>query len=69
MIIIAGLALGTIISLVFFKKSGHHLSIPNNLTNFDNPLFLSNSHLQNDLVDAKLIEKDNEQNTQPMTTL
>ncbi|XP_037537284.1 macrophage mannose receptor 1-like [Nematolebias whitei] len=67
-IIIVGFAVGTIISLSLFKKSGHCVSFPATLTNFDNPLFFSNNLSQPDLVDTKiLVENPYEENTETVT--
>lgn len=69
-LIITGLAAGTVLALFFFKKSGHYLPIHNRLTNFDNPLFFGNNRTQPGLVDSKtLVENADEDNTLPVINI
>ncbi|XP_013873795.1 macrophage mannose receptor 1 isoform X2 [Austrofundulus limnaeus] len=69
-LVIAGLAAGTVVALFFFKKSGHYLPIHNRLTNFDNPLFFGNNRTQSGLVDSKtLVENADEENTLPVVNM
>ncbi|XP_061588555.1 macrophage mannose receptor 1-like [Cololabis saira] len=64
------IVLGMLIVVFFWKKSGHHLSIPNNLATFDNPLFFSNNRSQSELVDTKqLVENSEEENSQPVVMI
>ncbi|XP_017266613.1 macrophage mannose receptor 1-like [Kryptolebias marmoratus] len=70
MLVIAGLAVGTVVAFFLLKKSGRHLPIPNNKTNFENPLFFSNNPSKPGLVDRKtLVETADEENTQPVITI
>ncbi|KAF7668437.1 hypothetical protein LDENG_00014640 [Lucifuga dentata] len=65
-LVIAGLAMGTVIVLVLWKKTGHRLPIPEKITTFDNPLFFNNERAHPGVVDTtKLIENAEEQNSEP----
>ncbi|XP_070774848.1 macrophage mannose receptor 1-like [Enoplosus armatus] len=69
-LVIAAIAIGTVIVLFLFKKSGRHLAIPEKLTAFDNPLFSSNEQSQPDVVDTnKLVANAEEENPGPIITV
>ncbi|XP_067385114.1 macrophage mannose receptor 1-like [Channa argus] len=69
MLVITATAIGTVILFLLFKRSGHHLRIPEKLTTFDNPLFFSNDRARPDLVDTeKLVANVEEENPGPLIT-
>ncbi len=66
-LVIAATAIGTVITVILFKKSGRRLPIPERLSTFDNPLFFNN---QSDLVDAKkLVANAEEENPGAIITV
>ncbi|XP_019121793.1 macrophage mannose receptor 1 [Larimichthys crocea] len=65
-LIITGLAMGTVIALFIFKKNSHRLPILERLTNFENPLFRY-SQSQPDVADtSNLVENAEEENPEPL---
>ncbi|XP_038573591.1 macrophage mannose receptor 1-like [Micropterus salmoides] len=69
-LVIAAIAVGLVIVLFLFKKSGHRLPIPEKLTTFDNPLFFNNERSQPDLVDtSKLVANAEEETPGPVKTV
>ncbi|XP_044077016.1 macrophage mannose receptor 1-like [Siniperca chuatsi] len=66
-LVITAVAIGMVIVLFLFKKSGRTLRIPEKLTTFDNPLFFNNERSRPDLVDtSKLVENAEEENSGSM---
>ncbi|XP_034742576.1 macrophage mannose receptor 1-like [Etheostoma cragini] len=64
------ISIGAVIALFLFKKSGLRLPIPEKLSTFDNPLFFSNERYQPDLVDAKkLVVNADEENSVSVITV
>ncbi|KAF1383676.1 hypothetical protein PFLUV_G00134320 [Perca fluviatilis] len=64
------IAIGAVIALFLFKKSGLHLPIPERLSTFDNPLFFNNEQSQSDLVDTnKLVVNAEEENSGSVITV
>ncbi|KAL6103984.1 uncharacterized protein ACO6RY_13810 [Pungitius sinensis] len=62
-LVLAGIAAGTVVALVLFKKSGRRLAIPERLSTFDNPLFFNNERVGADSVDtSKLVANAEEEN-------
>ncbi|XP_029309189.1 macrophage mannose receptor 1-like [Cottoperca gobio] len=60
-LVIIAIAIGAVIALFLFKKSGLRLPIPGKLSTFDNPLFFNN------VVDAnKLVANIEEENPRPV---
>lgn len=69
-LVIAAIAIGTVITLFLFKKSGRRLPIPEKLSTFDNPLFFNNERSQPDLVDTnKLVANAEEENPGAVITV
>ncbi|XP_069548054.1 macrophage mannose receptor 1-like [Brachyistius frenatus] len=67
LLVIAGIAVVAVFFL--YKKFGHHLPIPDELTTFDNPLF-SIKRSPPELIDTKqLLENAEEENTESVMTL
>lgn len=66
-LVIGVIAIGAVITLFLFKKSGRPLPIPEKLSAFDNPLFFNNERSQPNLVDTnKLVANAEEENTGPI---
>ncbi|KAM7400358.1 hypothetical protein PAMA_004851 [Pampus argenteus] len=67
-LVIVGIAGGTVIAVFLYKKLGCQSPIPDRLTAFDNPLF-NKVCSQPDLVDTdKLVENAEEENPEPIIT-
>ncbi|KAG8014277.1 Macrophage mannose receptor 1, partial [Nibea albiflora] len=65
-LIITGLAMGTVIALFVFKKNSYRLPVFERFTNFENPLF-KNTESQPDVADtSKLVENAEEENPEPL---
>lgn len=69
-LVIAGIAMGTLIALFLSKKLGRRSPIIDKLTAFDNPLFFNNVQSKPDLVDTNnLVENAEEENPEPIITM
>ncbi|XP_076601189.1 macrophage mannose receptor 1-like [Chaetodon auriga] len=69
-LVMTAVAMGAVIAFFLFKKNRHRFTIPDKSTNFDNPLFFSNKQSQPDVVENnKLVEKAEEENTEPDTAM
>ncbi|XP_040027915.2 macrophage mannose receptor 1 isoform X1 [Gasterosteus aculeatus] len=65
-LVLTGVAVGTVVALVLFKKSGRRLAVPERLSTFDNPLFFNNERVQADSGDtSKLVADAEEENLGP----
>ncbi|KAM8849997.1 macrophage mannose receptor 1-like isoform 2-T2 [Spinachia spinachia] len=60
-LVLAGIAIGTVVALVLFKKSGRPLALPEKLSTFDNPLFSNNEQHRADSVDTSRLVLDAEE--------
>lgn len=66
-VVTVGIAIGAVIAFFLFKKSDHHLTLPDTLTSFANPLLFSNDQSQSDVADTKkLIENTLEKDPEPI---
>ncbi|XP_049454398.1 macrophage mannose receptor 1-like isoform X1 [Epinephelus fuscoguttatus] len=69
-LVITAIAIGTVITLFLFKKSGHRLLIPGKSSTFDNPLFFTNERAKPGPVDTnKLVANAEEEDPVPVTTV
>ncbi|KAK2822606.1 hypothetical protein Q5P01_022671 [Channa striata] len=67
---ISGIAMGSVIAFVIFKKRGANTPVSDNLTNFANPLFFSNNETQHGIADpSTLVENAKDENTEPIITI
>ncbi|XP_042352885.1 macrophage mannose receptor 1-like isoform X2 [Plectropomus leopardus] len=63
-LVITAIAIGVVITLFLFKKSGRRLPMSQKLPTFDNPLFFNNEQSQTGLVDTnKLVAYAEEENS------